>query len=114
MQTKPDKGGRDATRLVPGQVSPWLHSMAGSRGEGQGRQQPGLRVWEGREPPSPSPAQGKHFEQTPQLWPPPLISTSEKLQRDWGRKGRWLHSLILQLDSHRDPKRPSLIIPWAG
>ena len=87
---------------------------------------PGCTAWldpEGRDRGSSSwgaqglgrtPAQGKHFEQTPQLWPPPLISTSGKLQRDWGRKGRWPHGLTLQLDSHWDPKRPSLIIPRAG
>ena len=68
--------------------------MAGSRGEGRGGSSRGSGSGKAGSPLPPSPAQGKHFEQTPQLWPPPLISTSGKLQRDWGRKGRWLHGLI--------------------
>lgn len=86
MQTKPDKGGRDAIPPGSRQFLPWAWP---AWLDPEGRDRVGQQLGPGSGKlgsPSPFPAQGKHFEQTPQLWPPPLISTSEKLPRGTGKK----------------------------
>ena len=94
---------RRQSRTKEGEIQPaWFHekfrpgctAWLDPEGRDRGGSSRGSGSGKAESPLPPSPAQGKHFEQTPQLWPPPLISTSGKLQRDWGRKGRWLHGLI--------------------